>query len=162
MVFKDRARTWGTMVLRLAGAATVVLTAGRTSAVSQPLERSVWDGVYTEAQARRGEATYKASCSYCHKNDLTGGFEDTFGRAPALAGARAFDSSFMERWGDATMAEMVGAIAAVMPQDRPRSLSVEAYVDIVSFLLEKNGLPAGSQELPATVAGLNGIVIRPK
>ena len=118
--------------------------------------------MYTEAQARRGEQAYKSNCSYCHKDDLRGGFEDNFGRAPALAGERAFDSSFSERWNGSTMAEMVGAIASIMPQDKPGSLSVETYLDIVSFLLSKNEVPAGNQELPADINVLNQIIIKAK
>ena len=45
-------------------------------------DRTVWDGVYTEAQAKRGEEAYKRSCGYCHRDDLAGGFFDD-GTGPA-------------------------------------------------------------------------------
>ena len=44
-----------------------------------PSGGTVWDGVFTEAQASRGEAAYGRSCAVCHKEDLLGG-----GTAPAL------------------------------------------------------------------------------
>lgn len=121
---------------------------------------TVWDGVYTEAQARRGEQVFKTQCSYCHKEDLSGGFfDDGLGRAPALAGKRAFDSSFVERWGGMTLADLVGTVAATMPQPRPSSLTVENYVDVVSYLLSKNDVPAGTSDLPGDVEALSRILI---
>ncbi len=121
---------------------------------------TIWDGVYSEAQARRGEQVFKAQCSYCHKDDLTGGFlDDGIGKAPALAGKRAFDSSLAERWGGLTLAEMVGTVAATMPQGRPSSLTAENYVDVVSYLLLKYDAPAGAADLPADVEALSRIIV---
>jgi hypothetical protein len=34
--------------------------------------RTVWDGVYNEAQAKRGEAIYVDACSNCHGRTLEG------------------------------------------------------------------------------------------
>jgi cytochrome c len=144
-----------------AGTATAALERAQATPGTQPAPRSVSDGVYTASQARRGEQFYKSNCSYCHRDDLRGGFEDaTNERAPALAGTRAFDSSFAERWGGATMAEFVSTIAATMPQDKPSTLTAPTYVDIAAFLLERNGAPAGTDELPVDVDALNQIVIR--
>ena len=121
---------------------------------------TVWDGVYSEAQARRGEQVFKTQCSYCHKDDLSGGFiDDGIGRAPALAGKRAFDSSLAERWGGLTLVDMVATVAATMPQQRPATLSVENYVDVVSYLLSKNDARAGPSDLPANVEALSRIVV---
>jgi len=39
-----------------------------------------------------------------------------------------------------------------MPQRNPGTLPVNAYVDIAAYLLEVNGLPAGSEELTQAVA----------
>ena len=121
---------------------------------------TIWDGVYSEAQSRRGEQVYKTYCSYCHKDDLTGGFlDDGVGKAPALAGKRAFDSSLVERWGGLTLAEMVATVAATMPQGRPSSLTVENYVDVVSYLLLKNEAPTGAADLPADLETLSRIIV---
>jgi len=134
-----------------------------SSAGGHQADKTVWSGVYTAAQARRGEQVYKESCTYCHRDDLTGGFlDDGVGRAPALAGRRAFDSSFFERWEDATVRDLAAAIAATMPQQKPASLSVQAYIDVVSFLLQKNGMPAGNTELPTDVEALGQILIVPQ
>ena len=135
----------------------------QAAAVSQGAPVTIWDGVYTEAQARRGEEVFKSACSYCHKEDLGGGFfDDGLGRAPALAGKRAFDSSLVERWGGMTLADMVGTVAATMPQQRPSSLSVEDYVDVVSYILSKNEAPAGASDLSGDVETLSRIIIPKK
>lgn len=118
------------------------------------------DGVYSEAQARRGENVFKAQCSYCHKDNLSGGFlDDGVGHAPALAGKQAFESSFAERWGGLTLADLVATVAATMPQQRPSSLSVQEYVDVACYLLFKNAVPTGASDLPADVETLGRIII---
>lgn len=124
---------------------------------------TIWDGVFTDAQAKRGAEVYKARCAYCHRDDMRGGFfDDGNGRAPALAGKGAFFSSFSERWNQLTMAEMLGTISAVMPQNAPGSLTPQAYIDVISFLLEKNDVPAGSTELPIDEVKLKQILITEK
>jgi hypothetical protein len=135
-----------------------------STAAGQPrATRTIWEGVYSEAQAARGEKAYKLSCGYCHKDDLTGGFfDDGNGRAPALAGARAFDSSFDKRWTGKTVGEMVIDVGTAMPQQDPGSLPPETYVDIITFLLSKNGVPAGAAELPPDLEKLQEIQITPQ
>jgi cytochrome c len=130
---------------------------------AQGSPKTIWDGVYSEAQAARGEQAYKLSCGYCHKDDLTGGFfDDGTGRAPALAGPRAFDSSFEERWRDHTIREMLLDIGSKMPMQDPGSLTIKTYTDIVAFLLSKNDVPRGSEELPPDLDKLQEIRITPK
>jgi mono/diheme cytochrome c family protein len=125
--------------------------------------KTIWDGIYTEEQARRGEQVFKTECSYCHRDDLAGGFlDDGVGRAPALAGPRAFGSSLVDRWKDLTLTDMVASIAATMPQPKPASLTLQAYVDLVGYLFSKNGLPAGSLELPPDADALGRLLITEK
>jgi cytochrome c len=143
----------------------VAADASSRALVSQTAARTVWDGVYTADQARRGQTVFNAECSYCHREDLSGGFlDDGVGRAPALAGPRAFGSSFLERWKDLSIGEMVATVASSMPQQKPATLTLQAYVDVVSYLLAKNNLPAGSRELPVDVDELGQIIVtdRPK
>jgi cytochrome c len=125
--------------------------------------RTIWSGIYSEAQARRGEEAYNVQCAYCHQPDLSGGFFDNgTGRAPALAGPKAFDSSFVDRWRDQTVGEFIATIAATMPQTKPASLPVQTYIDIATFVMSKNGVPAGAADLPADVPTLQEIAIVPK
>ena len=105
-------------------------------------------GVYTDAQATRGQEAYIESCARCHAEDLLGG------GAPALVG-----EGFANRFGGNTVEAMVKTIRRTMPQESPDSLSTQQYVDIASFLLKSNGNPAGSDELPTDGALLQQIQI---
>ena len=48
------------------------------AAVLGQASRSVWDGVYTEAQAKRGEALFAENCVTCHGPALEGDGSPTF------------------------------------------------------------------------------------
>jgi mono/diheme cytochrome c family protein len=100
---------------------------------------TVWDGVFTDAQASRGEAAYGRSCAACHKEDLLGS-----GTAPPLAGAE-----FFRRWNESTVDEVVQTMRSSMPQEAPNSLDAQVYVDILTYLLKASGSPAGTGELTA-------------
>lgn len=99
--------------------------------------RSVWDGIYTEAQSARGATAYAQYCGVCHGSSLEG-----TGEAPGLAGA-----AFLSAWNGLTMGDMYDRVRMTMPFDRPNSLSREAYADIVAYMLKYNGFPAGEREL---------------
>ena len=118
--------------------------AQQTSAADQ---QTVWDGVYNEAQAARGEVLYTESCSGCHAPDLRG--DNT---SPSLVGM-----SFTFLWGGSTLGELFNRIQERMPTDRPGSLSDRTYRDILAFLLRANSYPAGTQELEPDL--LNQILI---
>jgi mono/diheme cytochrome c family protein len=116
--------------------------------------RTIWDGVFTEEQAKRGKQRYEAACAYCHMDDLSGGGGDEPGLAPpALIGPE-----FLAAWRDANVAQVVGTIAATMPFERAK-LDRQAYVDIVSYLFQTNGFPAGAAELPVAADELKQIAI---
>jgi S-disulfanyl-L-cysteine oxidoreductase SoxD len=139
------------------------VAAGHVMGRQNATTKTIWDGIYTEEQARRGEQVFKSECSYCHRDDLAGGFlDDGVERAPALAGPRAFGSSLVERWKDLTLTDMVATIAATMPQPKPASLTLQAYVDLVGYLFSKNNIPAGRQELPPEADSLGQLLITEK
>ena len=115
------------------------VTARGLQATQADVQRTVWDGVYTEGQAERGEVQYTASCAACHAPDLRG--DNT---SPSLVGL-----SFAFLWGERTLGELFGKIQELMPTDRPGSLPAQTYRDILAFLLRANSYPAGEQELTA-------------
>jgi len=106
-----------------------------------PKSRTVWDGLYTEAQAARGKEAYMKACAECHMPDLAG-----HEYAGALAGF-----GFQLKWQDASLAEVYGRIRT-MPLGRGGTLPGQEYLDITAFVLQSNGYPAGSEELVAAVA----------
>jgi cytochrome c5 len=117
-------------------------------AMTQPPAKSVWDGVFTKQQADRGKEAYSRACTYCHRDDLSGN-EDG---APALRGA-----VFSERWKDRPLSEFYFVLRETMPQDEPASLTAQAYVDIISFILSGNNMSAGEKELPPDMESLKQI-----
>ena len=110
-------------------------------------EKTVWDGVFTEEQSKRGMNSYEQECAQCHLEDLLGD-----GIAPSLIGA-----SFHFRWSDLSVGDMLVAIRTTMPQGAPASLSPRAYSDIVAYLLQVNEFPAGDTELANRTGMLAGI-----
>ena len=112
-------------------------------------DTTIWDGVYTDEQASRGERTYEQECASCHLDDLMGD-----GIAPALVG-----SSFFFRWSDLSVSDMYVAIRTTMPQGAPASLSPSGYADISAYMLQMNKVPAGDAELPSDTDDLEEIII---
>jgi mono/diheme cytochrome c family protein len=109
----------------------------------------VWDGAYTEAQADRGRTAYAQSCASCHADDLRGR-----STAPSLV-----DESFAFLWDEMSLGDLFDRIRTRMPSDRPASLPSPTYVDIVAFIAQKNGYPAGPNELADDLAALRQIRI---
>ena len=128
--------------------ATLCLAAALTTTPAAQ-DQTIWDGVYTEEQAARGQRTYDQECAACHLDDLMGD-----GIAPSLIG-----SAFFFRWSELSMGDMYTAIRTTMPQGAPASLSPSGYADISAYMLQKNDVPAGSMELPSDTDDLEAIMI---
>jgi mono/diheme cytochrome c family protein len=111
--------------------------------------RSVWDGVYTDAQAKQGQGLYNDKCSSCHGDTLMGGES-----APALAGGE-----FTSNWNGLTLGDLFERIRTTMPQSRPGSLSKEVNAQILAYMLSVNQFPAGKTELPQQTEVLKEIKI---
>ena len=138
---------------RAAWCHALAVTALIGSAIAgQQLKRTVWDGVFTDAQAERGRSAYAQSCASCHAEDLRGK-----GTAPSLV-----EESFAFLWADMTVGDLFERTRMLMPSDRPGSLPPATYADIITFVMSKNGFPAGSTELGADAAVLKQIVITEK
>jgi mono/diheme cytochrome c family protein len=135
-------------VAALALAGTMAFGAfGAHSTVAAQGAKSQWDGVYTEAQAKRGEGLYSQYCASCHGPDLAGGE-----MAPGLTGGE-----FSSNWNDLSLGELFDRIRISMPQNAPGSLSRQQNADILSYLLFKGGVPAGQTELPTQTEVLSTI-----
>jgi cytochrome c len=138
----------------MAFGAALVLGADYQMAASQSHEphqptRSVWAGVYTQAQAARGKLAYTQSCSRCHREDLSGGETGT-----QLKGAAFFD-----RWHELTLFDVFAMIQSGMPHDHAVFIPKDPARDVVTFLLNENGIPAGDKELSSDMDELADIRI---
>ena len=99
--------------------------------------RSVWDGVFTAAQAKRGQEVYAAECASCHGSDLTGGES-----APALAGP-----GFLSNWTTLTVGDLFERTRVSMPENNPGKLNRTQIADVTAYLLSANRFPEGKTEL---------------
>ena len=101
--------------------------------------RSVRDGVYTEPQAERGKSHYIRWCVDCHGDELEGDVVEH----PELAGG-----NFMDKWNGQNLGQLYERIHRDMPPGKAGSLSRQAAVELIAFILRANQFPAGDQELP--------------
>jgi len=155
-----KARSHGTRraVIGLGGALTVLLTVAQIAATPAGTVRhalaatSVWDSVYSAAQAGRGDSTFRAVCSNCHGDSLAG-----INDAPPLKGP-----FFMKNWDGNTLAKLFNRINNDMPSDNPGSLTKPQVAELAAFLLKANGFPAGSKDLASEPDSLVSIKILSK
>ena len=137
------------MVTRIRGVVVAVALASGVSLAAQqakpPAEapaassgRSLWSGVYSDAQARRGEPLYAENCAFCHGAELEG----TISASPLSA------SALSARWHDKTLADLFEYQQSFMPWNSPGGFGRSQNIDILAYILKKGGFPAGT-ELPS-------------
>jgi mono/diheme cytochrome c family protein len=133
---------------RLFPALTLAFAIAATMAAQQ--SRTVWDGIYTDEQAARGETLYADQCAKCH-GDTLGGQES----APALTGA-----TFYSNWEGEMLEPLFDRLRTTMPLDKPGSLSRAQNADILAHMLKAGGFPAGATPLNAQAGAMAAITIR--
>jgi len=128
--------------VKIAAILFMSITAGLISrlpvqAQGDKASRSVWEGVFTKEQVKRGQGLYVQICSSCHGPDLAGNDE-----AAALTG-----SAFLSSWDGLSVSDLSNRVRVSMPPNEPGTLSRQQIVDILSYVLSVNGFPAGKAEL---------------
>lgn len=118
-------------------AATSPVWSFQAPSENSPVERAIWSGVYTPAQAARGKEIFEVQCFGCHRHDLTGS-----NRAPALRGEH-----FMLDWDHQTIEALFTKVKNDMPPVYSETVSPQSKLDIIAYILQVNGYPAGSREL---------------
>jgi mono/diheme cytochrome c family protein len=99
-------------------------------------ERTVQDGVFSRAQAERGQALYAQRCASCHGPAMQGV------SAPPLAG-----TPFVSRWSAEPIGALLSKIRHTMPPTAAGQLTDQQAADLVAHLLQAGGFPAGTTEL---------------
>ncbi|HEY3092646.1 MAG TPA: cytochrome c [Vicinamibacterales bacterium] len=112
--------------------------------------RTARDGVYSGAQATRGQAIYKDKCAPCHGEMLEGLL------GPPLAG-----DEFLKAWANQPLSELANKIEKTMPQSDPGSLMRPDVIDLVAHILQVGKFPAGQAALPAGDDALKQIALAP-
>jgi mono/diheme cytochrome c family protein len=141
MVIHLRAMQW----LRVAAAAALAAS-GIISVTHAQAARTAQDGVYTDAQAARGQAVYDKQCASCHGQGLKGL------QAPPLVG-----DGFAATWQGQPLLELANKIRNTMPADEPGSVTAAGAADLVALILKSGGFPASRTELASTEAALKAV-----
>lgn len=118
-----------------------VLIAACCAAIAAQEKKSVKAGVYTAAQADRGEALFKSRCASCH--------------APGYF----TDDNFYTNFANKPLWELFDVVSDSMPEDDPGSLKKEEYADVISYLLKLNKFPSGDVDLPIDKDALSAILM---
>ena len=138
------------VALFVALAVVPALAFARGRATSARAGKTVWDSVYTTAQAGRGETAYAKTCARCHGASLGGGDE-----SPALTGG-----NFLGNWNGLPLSDLQTRIKTTMPSDSVGVYDMKLVTDVMAFLLKANGFPAGQAELSVQTDSLKGILVK--
>ena len=136
-------------MLAILALSTAALVCG-TGALQAQDTKSTATGVFTEEQAKKGEAAYQRVCASCHGTDL----HSTEAEAPDLT-----EGSFKFGWQGKTIAERFEIIRMTMPPQKGGSFDDQTYLDIVTYILRFNNVPSGNQALQPDINVLKQIVI---
>lgn len=134
------------------GAALACVTAVAGAQTVKPV--SVWSGVYTAAQNKRGEEIHADVCAMCHGPRLNGASQSEMPPSPAIAGG-----SFLRKWAGRNVAALFVIVRHTMPPDSPGTLTDQQSIDAIAHMLAVSGIPAGNRELPLDPKALANIVI---
>ena len=129
-------------------AVTTLLLVTASQRIDYAAGRTVWDGVYTAAQAERGKALYTQNCLRCHGANLEGSTGEV---TPGVAGGVSLSGDhFKQDWYSSSVNDLYNKISRTMPAQPPSltgKLPQNQVLDLISFILSYNGFPAGSTEL---------------
>ena len=119
--------------------AAIVVMGGIFPALHAQATRTVWVGVYSDAQAARGAKLYDQECGSCHGPGASGG-----SMAPALVGP-----AFSANYDGQTLADLFDRNKNSMPPGKEGQLSAEVNADITAYILQCNKFPAGEKDMPS-------------
>jgi hypothetical protein len=100
-----------------------------TTGAKPAAARTTLSGIYTEAQAAKGEGTYYSLCVSCHPPGTYAG------------------ASFKTNWNNRPLWDLWDWISNKMPKNDPGSLTPAEVVQVMSYILQQNKMPAGKAPL---------------
>ncbi len=143
---------WFRPTTRIIGIALVCVAAGAAAQTAKPV--SVWSGVYTAEQNKRGMQLHAETCVMCHGPRLNGAGQSEMPPSPAIAGA-----SFVRKWSGRNVAALFIYVRQMMPPDSPGILTDQQTLDAIAHMFAVSKVPAGDRELPSDLKALANIVI---
>ncbi len=114
------------IAVKIASCVILLLSIALTTTV-RAQDKTVNDGVFTEAQATSGQTVYDAQCKTCHNMRF---YRDT-----------------LRSWNNQPLLYLWESIMGTMPADNPGSLMFEEYTNVIAYILQEQGFPAGDSEL---------------
>jgi len=140
-----------TLIVACVGLVGAMVLAGLAIPLSRAAGgRTVWDGIYTDAQAERGQKVILETCSLCHGEAMRGG-----GGVPSAVGPE-----FMFNWNEKTVTQLFVYLKTTMPPTAPGSLPDQKIADAMAALFKHNGFPASAEaEIPADPGALADVAI---
>ena len=145
------------MLKHMAVGALILMLAGTPTGSFAQDDKSIWDGVFTQEQADRGQKLNSGVCAKCHGERGDGANEPDQPGGPAIA-----RFSFLRKWENTSLASLYEYIRTEMPPDNPESRSDQEYVDVIAHMLALSGAPVGDTELPVDPEALDLIYIEQK
>ena len=133
-------------------AAAKPAAAPAVAAAGGAMPTNIWEGIFSNAQAKRGDKLYAQHCAMCHMVDM-GGKEP----APELAG-----DSFLAKWLGHDVGELYTRVSTTMPAGNPGILKPNEYADLVALLLQANNFKGGAVDMKPDAAALKKVVIKKK
>ena len=134
------------------GVVLTCVTAGAGGQAVNPI--SVWSGVYTAAQNKRGEEIHASVCVMCHGHQLNGAGQPEMPPSPAIA-----RGNLLRKWSGSNVAALFYYVRQTMPPDAPGTLTDQQAADAIAHMFAVTGMPAGVRELSADPKALANIVI---
>src|ERR1700680_3675226 len=105
---------------------------------------------YSETQAKRGKEQYAQFCAQCHGANLRG-----IGTAPALAGEAIMQDFY-------SVNDLFIKVSVTMPGDNVHGLPTDTYLNVIAYLFQANGLPAGTENLKGDVTAMKRMALMEK
>lgn len=102
---------------------------------------------FTAAQAQRGGDFYQIQCAKCHGTSLDNGEN----------GVPLKGEYFQKRWSGKTAGEIFNFMREKMPPDKPGTLGLPRYADLLAFILSENDVAASDAELPSDPSKLESM-----
>lgn len=133
----------------MSGALGATLVAPALHAQDGEAIHSIWDGLFTAEQADRGKAAFDRSCSRCHNSNLRGS-----DRGPTLVG-----DEFLANWLDGSLEALFSFIRDSMPDGNASTVTDDRKADALAYILQRNGFPTGSAELPPDTTKLEMVQV---
>ncbi len=90
-------------------------------------QKTVKDGVFTQAQADAGKPVYDSVCRTCHDQRF---YRDT-----------------LRSWNNQPLLWLWESVMGTMPADNPGSLMFQEYTDVIAYILAEQGFPVGEEAL---------------